>query len=223
MRVLGVDGCPPGWVVVALEDGAFAEAWVVPRFAELVADAAVVIGVDIPLGETTPGARAAEAGAKQFLGHGQAAKVFTPPPLAAHGAETFVEACAVALERTNKKITQQAWRLLPKMLDATPHWRRCPERIREVHPECSFRALSDGAQRYSKKSWRGLWDRVGALRSHGIDIPPDVGAVAPVAPDDVLDAAAVAWTAQRIATGSAASLPDPPERDDEGRAVAIWY
>jgi predicted RNase H-like nuclease len=37
----------------------------------------------------------------------------------------------------------------------------------------------------------------------------------------VLDAAAAAWTARRVAAGEAASIPDPPEIID-GRAVAIW-
>jgi predicted RNase H-like nuclease len=40
--------------------------------------------------------------------------------------------------------------------------------------------------------------------------------------DDVLDAAAAAWTARRKAVGEARSLPDPPELI-RGRPVAIWY
>jgi predicted RNase H-like nuclease len=38
---------------------------------------------------------------------------------------------------------------------------------------------------------------------------------------DVLDAAAAAWSADRIARGLARSLPDPPE-EIRGRKVAIW-
>ena len=42
--------------------------------------------------------------------------------------------------------------------------------------------------------------------------------------DDVLDAAACAWSAARIGRGdgNAVSLPNPPERID-GLSVAIWY
>ena len=39
--------------------------------------------------------------------------------------------------------------------------------------------------------------------------------------DDVLDAAAAAWSAQRIAMSTAQSLPNPPEVV-EGRPIAIW-
>jgi predicted RNase H-like nuclease len=58
----------------------------------------------------------------------------------------------------------------------------------------------------------------------GIVVPVDLGPAGRVAGvDDVLDAAVAAWSAQRIARGEARCLPDPPERDAEGRSVAIWY
>jgi predicted RNase H-like nuclease len=40
--------------------------------------------------------------------------------------------------------------------------------------------------------------------------------------DDVLDAAAAAWSADRLARGEAEPLPDPPAMVD-GREVAIWF
>jgi len=39
----------------------------------------------------------------------------------------------------------------------------------------------------------------------------------------VLDAAAVAWTARRIAAGQAVVVPDPPQTDVTGREIAIRY
>ena len=55
---------------------------------------------------------------------------------------------------------------------------------------------------------------------HGIDVPDE--RIPECRPDDVLDAAAVAWTAGRVVNGDAFSLPDPPELDPEGRPVAVW-
>jgi len=40
--------------------------------------------------------------------------------------------------------------------------------------------------------------------------------------DDVLDAAAAAWSAHRVATGVVQSLPEPPEIV-QGQLVAIWF
>ena len=60
------------------------------------------------------------------------------------------------------------------------------------------------------------------LSSQGLAIPDVVGDVsAKAAADDIVDAVACAWTAGRIAAGTARSLPDPPELID-GHEVAIW-
>ncbi len=40
---------------------------------------------------------------------------------------------------------------------------------------------------------------------------------------DTLDAAAVAWSAWRIATGQAIVLPDSPQLDRQGREITIRY
>jgi len=123
---------------------------------------------------------------------------------------------------SGKKIPKQAWELRHKMLDAYPHWCDDPERIREVHPECSFRQMAGAPLLSKKRQWSGLRDRLAMLRQHGIDVVADDHDL-PVAADDVVDAAAAAWSAHRIALGSALSLPTTPEFDADGRAVAIWY
>ena len=95
------------------------------------------------------------------------------------------------------------------------------ERFREVHPELCFTAMN-GMRRlkHRKKSAGGAFERLGLLRRHGINIDSGtLGEAATVPLDDLLDAAACAWTAARA---DAVSLPDPPESRD-GLAVAIWY
>ena len=125
MRVLGVDGCKAGWVAVALEGGRFAAARVVPVFEDLISDEASVIGVDIPLGETVLGDRQADARARELLG-ARHSTVFTPPPLESARASSYEAACTLARGLTGKAMSKQAWHLLPKMVDAAPHWRRAP-------------------------------------------------------------------------------------------------
>lgn len=43
------------------------------------------------------------------------------------------------------------------------------------------------------------------------------------AADDVVDALAALWSAERIAAGRAGSLPSPPAVDSAGLQMAIWY
>jgi predicted RNase H-like nuclease len=75
-----------------------------------------------------------------------------------------------------------------------------------------------------KKIWRGQRARLRVLEAAGIYLPEDLGqAVARVPADDVLDAAAAAWTAHRIAHDVVECLPDPPQRNVRGQSIAIWY
>jgi predicted RNase H-like nuclease len=53
-------------------------------------------------------------------------------------------------------------------------------------------------------------------------LPDELGPAGQAPPDDILDAAAVAWSAHRMAIGAASSHPNPPEEDD-GSKIAIWY
>ena len=73
-----------------------------------------------------------------------------------------------------------------------------------------------------KKSWNGLNARRRLLAEAGIRLPDrlDCGSVAA---DDLLDAAVAAWSAQRIAAGTARALPESPSPDADPRIGRIWY
>jgi predicted RNase H-like nuclease len=218
VRVLGVDGCKDGWAVVAIEDGRVSDTLVVESIADLVDDPATVIAIDIPMGEVAPTGRRAEGEARRFL-PGRASTIFTPPPLVACGATSYDEARAITRSIRGSSISHQAWGLRRAMLDARPHWCADPIRLRESHPECSFRAMAGKVVKTKKRTPAGAEDRTALLHSHGIEL----GALAERRwGTDVIDAAAIAWTADRIARGEGFSLPSPPERDADGRPVAIW-
>ena len=74
---------------------------------------------------------------------------------------------------------------------------------------------------HRKESAGGALERVALLIRHGI-VLEGLGELAMAPFDDVLAAAAAAWTAQRIARGTASSLLGTPELAD-GRPEAIWY
>ncbi|HEY3070110.1 MAG TPA: DUF429 domain-containing protein [Gaiellaceae bacterium] len=209
MRVAGVDGTKGGWVAIVLEDGRFAGDFLLGSvdadFAEL-ADAEIV-AIDIPIGF---GPREADRAARTFL-TGTASVVFPAPPR-----EVLEAPFGPGL-----RVSAQAHALGPRIIHVTDLARR-DTRFRELHPEVSFRAMNGGRPLgHRKKSAAGALRRLELLRAVGIELTAlrDAGS-APL--DDVLDAAAAAWSAQRILTGAAKSLPDPPEEID-GYPVAIWY
>ena len=77
----------------------------------------------------------------------------------------------------------------------------------------------------SKTSWAGMKARIDVLAGVGIEIPSDLGVASTVPPDDILDAAASAVAAERIARGAGCAVPDVPTQRDvtSGRAIQIWY
>jgi predicted RNase H-like nuclease len=209
MRVAGIDGTKGGWVVIELENGRFAAARVLrpieTRFDKL--PDCQVLGIDVPIGF---GPRAADAAAREFL-RGATSSVFTTS-----SRDLYEQPYGPGLG-----LSAQSHALGPRVIHTT-RLAETDNRLREVHPEVSFRAMNGAAPlRYRKKSAGGVIERIQLLRVHGIELDA-LGEAATMPIDGVLDAAAAAWSAMRIGTGHARSLPDPPEIVD-GQAVAIWY
>jgi predicted RNase H-like nuclease len=90
----------------------------------------------------------------------------------------------------------------------------------EVHPELSFTVMAGAPLPDGKHTRAGLAVRRELLAGEGIALPPRV---AGAARDDLVDAAAVAWSARRIAAGRAAVLTSPAQRADDGAEIAIRY
>jgi predicted RNase H-like nuclease len=76
---------------------------------------------------------------------------------------------------------------------------------------------------YAKNTWNGLMMRLELPRAHGLELPRTIEGGGKARANDIIDAAAAAWSAWRVARGQAGSLPDPPEVGPAGRAMAIWY
>jgi predicted RNase H-like nuclease len=222
--VLGVDAHPGGWVGVELRDEDFAAAHVGTSLVEVircVPDAAAV-AVDIPLGLVDSGWREADKAAKGLLG-GRASSVFITPPRAALIELTHTAATARCVELTGNGFSIQAWGLKAKLLEANSLYEAGVHPLWEVHPEVSFAAMGLRPGDGGKKSWQGQRARQRVLSGVGIELPDDLGAAGKVPADDVLDAAAAAWSAVRITRGEATCLPDPPQLNDRGQRIAIWY
>jgi len=227
MRAVGVDGCHTGWVAVVLDDGRVTAARAAATLGEIVAacPGAAAVGVDMPVGLVARGWRAADELAAARLGR-QRSRVFRVPPRPAWAAPTHAAAVAVCRQLTNPpaSFSVQAWSLKAKIGQAEQVRADYPGLLHEVHPELSFAELNGGRPvAAAKKTWNGQMIRRDLLAGAGLRLPGDLGPAGAIPADDVLDAAAVAWSAARIAVGRAVSLPSPPGTDDVGLPMAIWY
>ena len=236
-RVMGVDGCPGGWIaVLRAPGGGRAEILAAPRFADLAAVPDVaVIAVDMPIGlpdRIGPQGRGPEAALRPKLGERQSA-VFSVPARAAVHAADYGEACLAALATSDppKKVSKQAFFLFPKIREIDSLLREdagLRDRVFECHPEGSFAAMNGGPLLTPKKVKSrphepGLADRRRLLADvAGFD--PDFLAARPprgAGADDMLDACACCWTAERILNGTAVLHPSEPVVDAYGLCMAI--
>ena len=220
MTVLGVDGCSVGWVGVSWDDQV--STLVALDIEQLVLQAMSrftieVVAIDTPIALSSDGDRAPEAYARRRL-PGRASTVFNSPALSALRAETYDEANAANRAALGKGLSRQAFGILPKIADVHDWLATGPDvPVIEVHPEVCFAAMNGTVVREPKRTPAGAAVRRALLESEGLVV--QATRVRGAAPDDILDAAAAAWTARRFADGTAERLPPEP-RDQV--APAIW-
>jgi predicted RNase H-like nuclease len=230
--VIGVDGCPGGWVAVAwdTEAGTLSPTVHTAFAAVLTAYAdAEAIGVDIPIGLVEGRPRGADAAARKRLGPRRNSVFPAPDPrvLVASGALGDYGATSTrSRELTGRGISRQAYAIYPKVAEVDALVTAAMQtRVVECHPEVSFAELAGGPMAHPKRTPAGYESRREALaRVLGLPIWDRTAArsvARPATPDDVLDAVAVAWSARRHAEGRAVSIPEEPELDARGRRCQI--
>jgi predicted RNase H-like nuclease len=225
VAVLGVDGWRGAWVGAVLDGRAVTLLALADAAAVLAVPDVEVIGIDMPIGLAENGPRRCDDEARALLrGLGAGSSVFPAPVRAVLATDDYAEARALSRAATDppRAPSAQAFRLvaairaLDDALGDPP-----PEHVAEVHPELAFRALDRGV-RDPKVTARGTAQRLAALRAVMdvedalLSAPRRVPAV------DALDACAAAWSARRIADGTAESAGDDT-RDARGRPMRIRW
>ncbi len=223
-RVIGVDGCPGGWVGITDDAHAYFGATIDELVTRADADGRVdVVAIDIPIGLPQRAPRRTDAAVRATRGK-RRSSVFATPIRAALEAATHAEASLVHKEATGSGISRQSFALKEKILDVDRWVGTAGRTVIEVHPELSFQILAGRGLDHRKSSWAGAEERRTLLRRAGVVIPDDLGeAGEKAAVDDVLDAAVASWSARRHLRGEAVAHPESPEvLDDAGTTATIW-
>ena len=160
--------------------------------------------------------------------------VFPAPLRAAIDAKTYEEACAAREKIEGKRYSRQVWNIMPKIAEVDACLRNDDSvrgRTYEVHPELSFAHMNkESPLLHSKRSPEGQEERLGLLtlawRREWLDAMlekldrnyprKDVNA------DDLIDAVACLWTAQRILSWQAGWVGGPEHRDAHDLPMAIY-
>ncbi|HTQ92528.1 MAG TPA: DUF429 domain-containing protein [Streptosporangiaceae bacterium] len=244
MRVTGVDACRRGWVAVSLAgpeeaeglegvegfegfEGAGPLRLEMVRVHETLAGVldghgSRVVGIDMPLGLLGSGWREADRAARGLLGP-RRSSVFAIPPRAVWEQASYQAASQRCRELTGQGLSIQAWGLRTRLLEADQYRGSCGYPLYEIHPELAFCALAGAPLADSKHTAAGRERRRELLGRAGIELPQPRARIPRAPVTDTLDAAAVACSAWRIATGRAVVIPDRPQPDDQGLPIAIRY
>ncbi len=225
--VLGVDGCRNGWIGIAVGSDITAhfEA-TIGDLVEQVEDKVGkpdVVAIDIPIGLPDATVREADRLAKTLIGP-RRTSVFITPTRPALEQDDYVRGQAVNRELVGGGFSQQAWALRVKILEVDAWMRRSTMTVLEVHPELSFATMAGSPLLTRKASYSGYQQRQQLLIANEIALPVDLGVAGDQGGvDDVIDAAAAAWTAGRYVRGEAQSVPERPERFTDMIDCAIWF
>jgi predicted RNase H-like nuclease len=128
----------------------------------------------------------------------------------------------------------QAFNILPKIREVdrvmTP---ALQQQVYEAHPELAFQSLAGHPLQDRKKTVAGREARLHVLETipgllfHGIrgafEQALHTCKRTDVAPDDILDAYVLMWTALRIRHAQAYRVPRIPPHDARGLRMEIWY
>jgi predicted RNase H-like nuclease len=176
-------------------------------------------GIDMPIGLPTHTRRTSDTQLRVHLG-ARRSSVFPTPPRAVLDAVDYRDALARARDATGVGLSKQAWNLVDKIreLDAlmTPDLQ---PRVSEAHPESSFAELAGSPLRTRKNTSEGREERTHLLAPWFPDVVEHLRRNRALT-TDVLDAFAAAWTARRIATGTARWFGDD-ELDARGLRMTV--
>ena len=239
----GVDGCRAGWFAVLLEGENENDcSWKVelfPEFSCLVdflknnyGQADPLILIDIPIGlKTGGGERLSDLGARSIL-KARKSSIFPVPCREAIYAETYEKACEVNERLTGKRISKQAWNIVPKIRDVDSFLvenNNFREKVREVGPEICFQSFTGFPMKFPKKKVEGFLERKEAL-GNVCTFADEVVEYAlskyrrkDLAKDDILDALAAALTAKMGSMYGFTYVPHEPETDSKGLKIQMVY
>jgi len=224
--VAGIDGCKAGWLCV-LKDLATGkiDARILARIDAVLSldPRPEILTVDVPIGLTDSGPRKCDLEARALLRKPRSSSVFPAPIRPLLAARCYEEACQIGQSVDGRRLSKQTWAIVPKIREVDTFLRSDASLttwIREVHPEVCFCCWNGGkAMIHRKKSPEGKAEREKlvtplygqAYRAAQLSLPRGS-----YRNDDLLDAFAALWSAERVYTCQSIVLPCEPPKDSFG-------
>ena len=199
----GIDGTRNGWISAEFTG----EEWKVDFHEKLSEIDFVEALIDIPIGLPEDKTRKCDKMARKFLSPERHYSVFNCPVRDAVYAESYEEACNINEEKTGKRISKQAWNIVPKIRESDKEARL--RDLTEGHPEVFFKSLNKSSVCDSKSTEKGLKDRIEVLKEFGDTSVISSFEQKDVSKDDLLDAMVLSLGKK----SELETMPEDPPRD----------
>ncbi|MDD2665655.1 MAG: DUF429 domain-containing protein [Methanocellales archaeon] len=234
---VGADGCKAGWFTILLKENDDWEIEVFPDISSLwnkYKNASWIL-LDVPIGLREKGyeERKCDKKARELLGSNRASSVFPAPcrPAIYAYVKGYEEANKINEQKTGRKLSLQTWNIIPKIREVDILFSKdefAKSKIREIHPEICFWALSGHPMQHSKKKPEGQSERKQILQAiypcteDIIEHALSTYRRKDVKIDDILDALSAAVTA-RVGINKLESIPKKSESDSKGLKMEMIY
>lgn len=207
----GIDGTRDGWITAEFTG----DGWKIEFYEELSAIEFDEALIDIPIGLPKDSTRRCDVEARDFLTPERHYSIFNCPVRDAVYADSYEEACNINEEKTGKRISKQAWNIVPKIREADGEAQK--RDLKEAHPEVFFKSIEEDSVIESKNSEKGLEARREVLERFGDTSVIKEFTQKEVTEDDVVDAMVLALGSEF----ELEKIPEEPERDEKGLEMSI--
>lgn len=223
--IAGVDGYKKGWIAAIADKHGQTRVELFTSFADIAGrEELKVVVIDVPIGLTEVGPRAADKEARAILKDRRSC-VFPAPIRPILDCRNQRQASEKWKSIEGKGCTAQLWGIIPKITEVDRVMKlnpRLQDRIREGHPEVSFAMMNCGAPIQARKTKsEGQQGRQRLLARHFAGIDKWL-ALLPSARVDLMDAFSMLWTARRVKEEKAVRLPEQSIADRFGLYPRIF-
>lgn len=231
--VAGVDGCKAGWLCITKDvSSGFIDSAIYLEAKTLLSQFPQpdLFGIDIPIGLISSGPRLCDVHARKILAK-RKSSVFPAPIREILDITIYSQASLVHKQITTKGISRQTFAICGKICEIDQilaERQGLQERVKEIHPEVCFWAWNGKRpMQHNKKTKEGADERRKLIIEHfgaeALEAVRKRHRHAHAADDDIHDAFAALWTAERIKNGTAERLPEQPPCDDKGLCMEMWF
>lgn len=234
MKTAGIDGCKIGWLFVTFNEGT--SKYEILRTKEDLKNACEEydrIFIDMPIGlQEEVYQRECDVLMRKELGAEYAPSVFTPPIRPALHAPSYAEANMISFDYTEKKLSLQAWNIVPKIQELDELLQQdegLSDKVLESHPEYLFQKLNGGLIFQKKNLKKGIKHRLELIRDRepiADDFFRDIKEEyrrSEIGEDDIVDAMALALFAKWSAGKELKTIPKEVPVDSAGLKMAYHY